>query len=290
MRACFVLSGFLALIFVGFHVNAKEQIQSTITETEGYACMGEDKSRKQTRHEAVTDAKRKAAESAKTYIKSETKVKDFQLENDIMDAYARANVSVIEMKELGWYKDELSGECFKVWIKAEVIPDKEAMARITEHKDLLDDPNVPLTVKLWTDRKKYQIGERIKIYLKGNKPFYARIVYQDAAGRLIQLMPNPFRSDNYFNGGVIYEIPSGRDRFELEVRPPFGEENITLYASTAQLGELDLAPAGGIYMVQTRSREVGMKTRGVKIIEKKGGPPGSPAEFSEAKIMVSTVK
>ncbi|MBE9573192.1 MAG: DUF4384 domain-containing protein, partial [Proteobacteria bacterium] len=111
-----------------------------------------------------------------------------------------------------------------------------------------------------------------------------------AAGQLIQLMPNPYRSDNYFNGGVIYEIPSGRDRFELEVRPPFGEENITLYASTAQLGELDLAPAGGIYMVQTRSREVGMKTRGVKIIEKKGGPPGSPAEFSEAKIMVSTVK
>jgi len=42
----------------------------------------------------------------------------------------------------------------------------------------------------------------------------------------------------------------------------FGEENITLYASAAQLGELDLTPAGGIYMVQTRSKEVGMKTRG----------------------------
>ena len=290
MRAWFVLSGFLALLFVGFNVNAEEQVLSTITETEGYACMGEDKSRKQTRHEAVTDAKRKAAESAKTYIKSETKVKDFQLQKDIMDAYARANVRVIDMKELGWYKDELSGECFKVWIKAEVIPDKEAIARITEHKALLDGPNAPLTLKLWTDRKKYQIGERIKIYLKGSKPFYAKIVYQDAAGRLIQLMPNPFRSNNYFNGGVIYEIPSGRDRFELEVRLPIGEEKITLYASTTQLGDLDLTPAGGVYTVQTRSMEVGMKTRGVKIIEKKDGPPGNPVEFSEAKVMVSTVK
>jgi hypothetical protein len=87
-------------------------------------------------------------------------------------------------------------------------------------------------------------------------------------------MPNPYRSENYFNGGVIYEIPSGKDRFELEVGPPFGEEKITLYASTAQLGDLDLTPAGGIYMVQTRSKKVGMKTRGVKIAGEKGSPPG----------------
>jgi len=43
--------------------------QSTITESEGYACMGEDKSRKQTEQAAMADAKRKAAESVLTYIK-----------------------------------------------------------------------------------------------------------------------------------------------------------------------------------------------------------------------------
>jgi hypothetical protein len=43
-------------------------------------------------------------------------------------------------------------------------------------------------------------------------------------------------------------------------------------------------------MVKTRSIEVGMKTRGVKITEKKGGLPGSPVEFSEVKIGVNTGK
>ena len=51
--------------------------QSTITQSEGYACMGDDKSRKQTEAEALVDAKRKAIEYASTYMKSETKVNDF---------------------------------------------------------------------------------------------------------------------------------------------------------------------------------------------------------------------
>lgn len=263
---------------------------SVILEVEGHACMGEDRSRKETRELAITETKRKAAEMALTHIKSETTVESAIVSSDFINAYTQAKVRVIEEKEKGWFKSEYAGECYRVRLKVEVIPDLDALTKVVKEKSLLDDPNAPLTVKLWTDKERYKIGEKIKIFLKGNRPFYAKIVYQDAAGQLIQLIPNPYRSENYFNGGVIYEIPSGKDRFELEVSPPFGEENITLYASTAQLGDLDLTPAGGIYMVQTRSKEVGMKTRGVKITGKKGSPLGSPVGFSEVKIEVSTVK
>lgn len=76
----------------------------------------------------------------------------------------------------------------------------------------------------------------------------------------------------------------------MEVSPPLGLESITLYASTAKLGELDLIPSKGIYMVRTGAMKVGVKTRGVKIAAKKGNRPGSPAEFGEVKIEVNTVK
>jgi len=263
---------------------------SVILEAEGHACMGEDKSRKETRELAMAETKRKAAEMALTHIKSETEVKNAIVSSDIINAYAQAKVRVIEEMEKGWFKTEYAGECYKVKIKAEVAPDPDSLRKVIKGKALLDDPNAPLTVKLWADKKRYQIGEKIKIYLKGNKPFYARIVYQDAEDHLIQLMPNPYRGENYFNGGVIYEIPSGRDRFKLEVSPPLGLESITLYASTTQLGELDLIPSQGIYMVQTGAMEVGMKTRGVKITEKKGNLPGGPVEFGEVKIEVNTVE
>ena len=263
---------------------------SVILEAEGHVCMGEDKSRKETRELAMAETKRKAAEMALTHIKSETEVKNAIVSSDIINAYAQAKVRVIEEMEKGWFKTEYAGECYKVRIKAEVAPDTDSLRKVVKEKTLLDNPNAPLTVKLWTDKKQYQIGEKIKIYLKGNKPFFARIIYQDAADHLIQLIPNPYRSENYFNGGVIYEIPSGRDRFELEVSPPLGLEGITLYASTTQLGELDLIPSQGIYMVQTGAMEVGTKTRGVKITGKKGNRPGGPVEFGEVKIEVNTVE
>ncbi|HBO84294.1 MAG: hypothetical protein A2073_05105 [Deltaproteobacteria bacterium GWC2_42_11] len=264
--------------------------QSTITESEGYACMGEDKSRKQAEQTAVADAKRKAAEFVLTRIKSETQVKDYQLEKDIIEAYADAAIKVIQELEKGWYKDAAMGDCFKIKIKAEVIPDEKAMEKVAKSNQVADDPSAPLSVNVWTDKKEYKQGGKIKIYVKSNKPFYARVIYKDADGSILQLLPNPYRQDNYFNGGVVYEIPSGNDRFELEVSPPFGEENIIVYASTSQLGDINIVAQGGVYQVKTKAKDIGEKTRGVKIKETEGGKEQQASEFFEGNTVVKTGK
>ncbi len=262
--------------------------QSTITESEGYACMGEDKSRKQTEQAALSDAKRKAGESALTYIKSETEVKDFELQKDIVSAYTNAEVRVIEEQEKGWYKDDLIGDCYRVRIKAEVTPDMRAMENLSKDTRIADDPTAPLSVRVWTDKKEYRQGEKIKLYIKGNKPFYTRVIYKDAGGSPIQLLPNPYREDNYFNGGVVYEIPSGNDKFDLEVTPPFGEEDITVYASTSPLGELSLEAGAGVYQIKTKAKDIGERTRGVKVKEKQGEKTTPASEFVEDRAVVKT--
>jgi len=98
-----------------------------------------------------------------------------------------------------------------VKIKVEVIPDEKAMDKVSKRKDVADDPSAPLHVRLWTDKKEYKSGDRMKIYIKGNKPFYACVLYMDAAGKIVQILPNPYRNENYFQGGTIYEIPSGKN-------------------------------------------------------------------------------
>ncbi|MFZ3123275.1 MAG: DUF4384 domain-containing protein [Thermodesulfovibrionales bacterium] len=260
--------------------------QSTIKDSEGYACMGEDKSKKQTEQSAMADAKRKAIEQVSTYIKSETHVKDFALEKDLTSAYANATVEVIQEIEKGWYKDPALGDCYKIRIKAEVVPDEKAMKKVSQ--ETIDDPSAPLTVKVWTDKKEYRAGEKIKVYIKGNKPFYAVVVYKDVADKPVQILPNPYRQDNYFNGGVVYEIPSGNDRYELEVSPPFGEESIAVYTSTSQLGEINLKAEGGIYQVKTKSKDIGMKIRSVKVKEVTEGNAQQASEFFEGKAVVKT--
>jgi ankyrin repeat protein len=96
--------------------------QSAIVDSSGQACMGEDKSRKQTEQAAMAEAKRKAVESVSTHIQSTTEVKNFALEKDLVAAYANAEVKVIEETESGWYKDPVLGDCYRVKIKAEITP------------------------------------------------------------------------------------------------------------------------------------------------------------------------
>jgi hypothetical protein len=282
-----ILLTFLLILFMASSLYAS---QSTIIETDGNACMGYDKSRKQTEDEALANAKKKAVEHAATYIKSESRVKDFELEKDLVEAYSNATVKVIQEISRSWYKDATLGDCCQVKIKAEVIPDNEAMDRISKGKGQIDDPSAPLNVQLWTDKKDYKAGDKIRIYIRGNKPFYARILHKGAEGDLLQLLPNPYRKDHYFNGGVIYEIPSGPDRFEMEVTPPFGPENIIVYASTSPLGEINTAPAGGVYKIKTESEKVGERSRAVSLVQKNPEQKTKAAEFSEAQIVYTTGK
>ena len=279
---------FISLTLSLFMLSNLYAAQSTIIESEGYACMGEDKSMKETERTAMTDAKDKAAKNAATYIKGETKVKDSQLVKDIIEAYNNATVVVDKELEKGWYTDPSLGRCYKVKIKANVIPDENAMKKISQ--ETIDDPSAPLTVKVWTDKKEYKEGDKIKIYMRGNKPFYAKVIYKETTGNLIQILPNPYRKDNYFNGGVIYEIPSGNDKFELEVNPPFGEESIMIYASVSQLGDLDLKEEGGVYQVKTKPKDIGIKTRSVKVKEVTEGKAQQASDYSEGEVVVKTGK
>jgi hypothetical protein len=267
---------------------ASYSAQSTITEVEGYACMGYDKSRKQTEEEALTNAKRMAVEHASTYIKSETRVKDFQLEKDLINAYANATVKIIQELQRSWYRDASSGDCFKVKIKAEVVPDEKAVANISKGTEIIDDPLAPLHVQVWTDKKEYRQSEKVRVYLKSNKPFYARILHKDARGGFLQLLPNPYRKDNYFQGGVVYEFPSGNDRFELQVTPPFGEEGIIVYAGTNPLGDIDLRDVGAVYEIKTNPQDIGVKTRAIQIKPKEEGQESGASEFYEGSVKILT--
>ena len=272
---------------------AARAAQSVIIESEGYACAGVDFSRKQTEESAMQDARRKGGEAALSYIQSETHIKDAMLEKDLMSAYSNAQVKMLQELMKEWFKDPATGDCFRVKLKLEVTPDDKAMASLAKSKggEILDDPAAPLAVKVWTTKDTYKEGETVKVFIKGNRPFYGKMVYKDAGGGLVQLLPNPFRQNNYFNGGAVYEIPSGDDHFDMNICSPFGSEQVTLYASTAPLGDLDLVPSGGVYEVRTKASDIPSGTRGIKISSQgKGGGKAAAAEFAEASKVMETCK
>ena len=105
--------------------------------------MGDDRSRKQTEEQALLEAKKNAVEKVRTYLTSETTIKDFKLEKDVVLAYANARVKILEVIRKEWYKDPSLGECYKTEVKAEVVPDEQVLSKISEREDAADDPRRP---------------------------------------------------------------------------------------------------------------------------------------------------
>ncbi len=97
-----------------------------ITVAEGSACMGDDKSRKQTEEMARKEATRRASEQVLSLVKSETVVKDMALANDLIAAYSQAQVRVLEELESRWD----SQGCYFYKIRAEVTPESKNLGRI----------------------------------------------------------------------------------------------------------------------------------------------------------------
>lgn len=118
-----------------------------------------------------------------------------------------------------------------------------------------DEERVPLDITLSAEQPRYHAGEALKVRIAANKRFFARVIYIDAAGNHIQLLPNAARSDNAFEGHTQYALPGPFDQ-QLIVAPPFGIEQIVLQASASPLDTLPgrALPNGFIHLAGETAR------------------------------------
>jgi len=272
MRAAIKLAGFAWLFLACFSMPGLA-VESMIVVESGQACQREvgqaEKNAWKIEQEARNNAKQTAAARVATRIKSTIssdvvevknagKAEAYKIGQVLHSAYVNANVKELADLESAWSVDAQRGRCFNIRLRLEVIPQAEALASVSAA--MLEDPTLPLNVRLWSDRSKpnerviYRQGELMRLYLRGNKPFYARVLYHLADGQTIQLLPNLHRKGHYFLGGITYVIPSGEDDFDLKIEAPFGAERITVYASEQPLAALNHHTAGSVFVIEPTNK------------------------------------
>lgn len=277
-------------------ITPDKEKRSCIQSVDGFAYLSEDMTLSEIRKAAFANAKRQAVEMSKTYIQSKTKVENFVLKSDEITSTAEGAVTIIEQKDHG----VVDNTRYHVWIKAEVeyvLKPKVQQAG----KDIVRDKNAPLTVKVWTSKKHYKAGENIEIYIQGNKDFYARIVDIMSGGDIVQLLPNEFRTNDFFQAGKVYKIPGKGDPFDLEVTAPYGEDQIVVYASEVPLGKVEMESIGqGLGRYRGSRKALATMTRGVSVVSASESfspktipmltdrPNASAAEFYEATWTLTT--
>lgn len=247
-----------------FNVHAQEgtgqgeEFRTASCEVDGYAFMGGNSTLNSVREEANIHAKKQCLQNANTYIQSMSVVKNMELDVSIQQATSGGFVKVLESKDYG-----LENLRYHVWIKAEV---RYSVDKPPSSNPDYNSPLLPLTVKMWTEKRNYRQGEKMSITIKGNKDFYGQIYYQDAGGNMILLLPNGYRTDNFFKGDEEIVIPGEEDQFELEIMEPYGKEELLIFASTAPLAEIEGQDAGkGLRLVDANREGIRNNVRGLKV-------------------------
>ena len=215
--------------------------RSVILSVHGYACKKENTTLKGLRRRAISRAKIQILKQTKEYLDSRTNLNGVILKYEIVKNRFGHFVTVLDKKDYGiGHKG-----CCHVWIKGRV---KYRLKDIETCKEDLMDQRAPLTVKVWTAKKEYKKGERVKVLVEGNRDFYGKVMIMDAEGKAVQVLPNNYRQISFFEKGKTYSIPGKGDKFNLEVSSPYGTERISVYASDCPLSLRNMKTiAGGIY-------------------------------------------
>ncbi|MBF0443991.1 MAG: DUF4384 domain-containing protein [Magnetococcales bacterium] len=279
----------------GVSIKPDKEVRSVIRDADGFAYLGENVTLKEARRIAELEAKRSILEGVEAYVESKSKVTDGVLDFDVIQSETGGKISVLEHKDFG-----LEGLRYHYWIKAEVkygMKPEPKVVQADSNSSMWKNPHAPLTVRVWTKKKAFKEGDKMVIFLEGNRDFYARVVDFMSDGNIVQLLPNGHRQDNFFKGGVVHQIPdaSKGDPFELEISPPFGKDRIIVYASNNPLGSVPTAGLGnGMRLFNGTKAQISKSTRGITIRAESGRNSrqklNGNAEFIESEWEISTTR
>jgi TolB-like protein len=116
-------------------------------------------------------------------------------------------------------------------------------------------------VYTWTDKKDYEIDEKIVFYVKSDKNGYLTMLDVGPNGDITVIFPNKFHRDNLIRAGVTYQVPSPNYGFEFDVRGPAGLERIKAIVTLNNISLLKLDLDKGFHSFKKESK------RGIKVIQ-----------------------
>ena len=109
----------------------------------------------------------------------------------------------------------------------------------------LSEPHQPIDINITThlgDVHDFNQGDTISFLLSLNRDAYVLVIYENADGEIIQLMPNEAMQNSFFKAGLYITIPAHDSAFVFKVQKPYGKETIWAFASSAPMQTFDGKP------------------------------------------------
>lgn len=272
---------------------AKESIdRGTLEPVRGQDCYtyGDDDTPAKAKKTALALARQRAVESYRVYVQSAATVKNFQLEEDLIQSVSAAMLQDEKIEKQEQKDREI---CFTITAKIDPAKMEELIQQKIKAKDVAQAAQAPLLtsgstfgLKVWTNKLQgsYVEGEPLVVSVQSDRDGYLKLDYFQADGTVVHLVPNIYGGEAFIKAGQTYSFggPGGRETFTIQ--GPFGSETIKALVSSQPFNR-SLAAANPVEESRGYLNSLQVATRGIKV---EAGTAASPPQWSEAALGLVT--
>jgi len=238
---------------------------------EGCYAYGDNETPAQAKRAAQTMAQEQAVRSHRVFVQSATKVKNFQLEEDVIQTASAGMLDQIRVE-----KEEKRGQeiCITISAKLSPVSVEELIKQRINAKDIAVEARSNVLssapgfgIRLWTNKAdgKFLEGDRLIIYVVPERDGYLKLDYFQADGTVVHLVPNLFRGQAMVKAGQTYAFGDDASPEHFVVQGPFGNETVKALLSAKPF---DVSMESGQAVDDSRSYLKSLKsaTRGIAVV------------------------
>ena len=97
--------------------------------------------------------------------------------------------------------------------------------------------NIDVTTHLG-DLVHFADGDNLFFLISLDQDAYLTVVYQNAEGDILQLIPNKNQQNRFYKSGLFIQLPGADSNFRFIIQAPFGQESLWVFASDLPSPEL----------------------------------------------------
>jgi hypothetical protein len=213
----------------------------TLEAVRGRGCYtyGDEDTPAKAKKAAMALARQQAVEGYRVYVQSVAVVKNFQLEDDLVQT---ASVGMLQDVQVEKQEKKDQEICITITAKISPVKMEELIQQKTKAKDIAQAAQAPVLsggsgfgLKVRANKaagESYLEGEPLIISVESEKDAYLKLDYYQADGTVVHLVPNVYSGEAFIRAGKTYTFGDPGGPAPFRITGPFGAETIKAIAST----------------------------------------------------------
>jgi muconolactone delta-isomerase len=253
-----------------------QETSKALETVHGSGCykFGDEETPAKARRAAMAIAQEQAVRSHHVFVESSVRVKNFQLEEDLIQTASAAMLQDIHVDKEDRTAQEI---CMTLTAKISPVSMEDMIRQRVNAKEIAQAAELPVGIqsagfglRVWTNKQDghYVEGDRLIIYLQPERDAYLKLDYFQADGTVVHLVPNLFRGQAFVKGGKTYAFGDDASPERFIVQSPYGAETIKAVLSVrpfeGMLDGKDTSEDSRTYLKNLQSGLRGIKVQAVE--------------------------